>query len=213
MPRTEEANQRIREAQRARILEGARKVLARKGLAATMADVAAAAGVSQGLAYRYFENKEALLRALLEQAVQASETGLQRLKEMPGTPGERLVGLLTKVVEGRRDFPEFYHLLYPELSDQAISANYREMMHRQGLIFFETLRQLIVEAQATGEIVQDDPDQLVAAVIAYLDGLTRLALYDPERLRQHFPGPEILLRIFKPASDLRGASSQPAGEA
>src|SRR5262245_10565427 len=59
MPRTEEANQRVREAQRAKILDGATAAIARKGWAATMADVAAAAEVSQGLAYRYFANKEA----------------------------------------------------------------------------------------------------------------------------------------------------------
>jgi hypothetical protein len=38
MPRTEEANQRIREAQRAKILEAAWTVFARKGRAMTMAD-------------------------------------------------------------------------------------------------------------------------------------------------------------------------------
>jgi AcrR family transcriptional regulator len=59
MPRTEEANQRIREAQRAKILEAAWNVFARHGLTATMADVAAAAEVSYGLVYRYFVNKEA----------------------------------------------------------------------------------------------------------------------------------------------------------
>jgi hypothetical protein len=39
MPRTEEANQRIREVQRAKILEAAWKVFARHGLTATMASV------------------------------------------------------------------------------------------------------------------------------------------------------------------------------
>lgn len=43
---------RSQDAQRTNILEGARRAFARKGQAATMADVAQAAGVSQGLAYR-----------------------------------------------------------------------------------------------------------------------------------------------------------------
>src|SRR5690348_4515212 len=90
IPRSEEANQRLREEQRAKILEGARKVFAQKGMAATMAEVAAAAGVSQGLAYRYFDSKEAIFKELLEQAVQVGLAATSRIMEMPGTPGERL---------------------------------------------------------------------------------------------------------------------------
>ena len=43
MPRTEEANQQIRQEQRTKILNASRNVFARKGRAATMADVAAEA--------------------------------------------------------------------------------------------------------------------------------------------------------------------------
>jgi len=60
MPRTPEANQRIREAQRAKILESARSVFARKGMEATITDIAAEAQISLGLAYRYFADKEAI---------------------------------------------------------------------------------------------------------------------------------------------------------
>ena len=105
MPRTEEANQRIREAQRAKILEAARNVFARHGLAATMAEVATEAGVSYGLAYRYFVNKEALFRALVEQSLQVNDTAFQRFEALPGTPGEHLERLITGLVTNRRDHP------------------------------------------------------------------------------------------------------------
>ncbi|HXT37750.1 MAG TPA: helix-turn-helix domain-containing protein, partial [Chloroflexota bacterium] len=78
MPRTAAANQQIRDAQRARIVEAAWTVFAQKGRATTMADVAAAAGVSYGLAYRYFASKEALYQALIEESLQASATYLER---------------------------------------------------------------------------------------------------------------------------------------
>ncbi len=64
MARTDAVEQRPHETQRANILEGARRVFARKGKAATMADVAEAAGVSQGLAYRYFASKQEIYREL-----------------------------------------------------------------------------------------------------------------------------------------------------
>lgn len=48
MPRNTAENSRIREEQRAKILEAALRIFARKGLAATMADIANEARISQG---------------------------------------------------------------------------------------------------------------------------------------------------------------------
>src|SRR5215218_9458437 len=86
VPRTEEANQQLRSVQRAKILAGARTAFARRGLATTMADVAAAAGVSQGLAYRYFAGKDEIYLALVEEAL-ISSAG-PRVEELTGSPGE-----------------------------------------------------------------------------------------------------------------------------
>src|SRR5262249_17841101 len=102
MPRTEEANQRLRETQREKILDAARKVFARKGIAATMDDVAEEASVSHGLAYRYFANKQALVHALLEQALKSPAADLQQLAEAAQTPGERLTTLITRIIESRQ---------------------------------------------------------------------------------------------------------------
>ena len=201
MPRTQAANQRIREEQRAKILDSARKVFARKGMAATMADVAAAAEVSQGLAYRYFASKEALFHELVEQSVQSGIAGIQRIPKMLGKPGERLGFLVSMAWEGRRQHPEIYQLMYQVLDDEATSDSIRELIGRQGQTYQDVLRQLIVEAKATGEVVEGDPDQLMIVFLACLDGLSRLALREPEWVKKHFPETEIILRIFKPCSD------------
>jgi AcrR family transcriptional regulator len=201
MPRTEEANQRIREEQRAKILDGARKVFARKGMAATMAEVAAEASVSQGLAYRYFASKEAIFHELVEQSVQSGIAGIQRIPRMPGTPGERLDFLVSIAWEGRRENPEIYQVLYQVLDDEGTSGDIRELIGRQGQAYQDVMRQLIVEGQATGEVKEGDPDQLVIVVLTCLDGLSRLALREPERVKKHFPDAGIILRIFKPCPD------------
>jgi len=198
MPRTQAANQRRREAQRENILAGARRVFARKGMEATMAEVAAEAGVSHGLAYHYFANKEALFHALVEQALHTDPAGLRRVFEGPGTPGERLALLLTKLVSFRRESPEFYQILDQVERSETTPGDLRELMDRQGQLFFTVLRQLIAEGQANGEVASGDPDQLVNAVAAYLEGLTRLALRYPGQFQQHCPDAEILLRILKP---------------
>src|SRR5258708_39755034 len=197
MPRTEEANQRVREEERAKILDGARKVFARKGMAATMADVAVEAKVSQGLAYRYFANKEAIFQALFEQIVQTSLAGMPRILEMPGTPGKRLDFLISSAWEGRREHPEFYQLMYQVLSDEAAPYNLRELIDRQGQTYRDVMRQLILEGQATGEVAEGDPDQMVIGVPACLDGLSRLVLWGSERVQKHFPDGGRLLAMLK----------------
>jgi AcrR family transcriptional regulator len=168
---------------------------------ATMAEVAAEAGVSHGLAYHYFANKEALFHALIEQTVQADPAGLRRVFEGSGTPGKRLASLLTKLVTTRRESPRFYQILDQVQRSESTPDDLRELIDRQGQVFFTVLRNLIAEGQATGEVATGDPDQLVSAVAAYLEGLTGLALRHPGRFQQHWPDAEILLRILTPLAN------------
>lgn len=197
MPRSEEAKQRIREEQRIHILEAAKRVFARKGPVATMDDIAAEASVSHGLAYRYFVSKEAILSTLAEQAFQANPMTFQHVLEMPMTPGERLNRLVSGLVESRRH-PEFYQLFDQMRNSEATPDDLREQVQKRGHALRYVMRQLIVEGQATGEVAAGDPDQLVRAILACLDGLIKQAEYDPEHYNEHFPDVEIFLRMLKP---------------
>lgn len=202
MPRTEEANQRIREEQRARILEAARKVFARKGSAATMTDVARAASVSQGLTYHYFPSKQELIHELVKQALQAAPARTQQELEAPGTPGERLASLVSQMVEHRRERPEFFQLFGQVLSDEAIPDDLRQLVQEHGRFLQDHLRQLIIEGQATGEVASGDPEQLMTALLVALDGLGRgFTLYGPEEFQRRFPDSRIFLRMVKPSRD------------
>jgi AcrR family transcriptional regulator len=187
------------ETQRTHILEAARRVFARKGKAATMADVAQAAGISQGLAYRYFAGKEQIYRELLEQAVtQASLATTPPPLDSSVTAGQRLALLITQLVEYRRDHLEIFQLLDQVLSSDQAPDEFTKEIRRRGEHFVAELRQLIVEGQATGEVATGDPDQLVIAIIAILDGLVRFGLHHPEQFPQLCPDASIILRMLKP---------------
>src|SRR5271163_5167751 len=55
-------------AKRRQIVEGARKIFLAQGFdAASMSDIARAAGVSKGTLYVYFDNKEQLFQAIVHQ--------------------------------------------------------------------------------------------------------------------------------------------------
>lgn len=185
--------------QRANILEAARRVFARKGKAATMADVAQAAGVSQGLAYRYFASKDEIYRELVEQALeQAARATALPAPDGSDTPGQRLALLITRMLEYRRDHLEVFQLLDQVLSSDKPPDGFAEQIRQRRERFFAEFRQLIVESQATGEVAAGDPDQLLFAIAAALEGLGRFGLQQPEQFRRLCPDASILLRMLRP---------------
>lgn len=195
MPRTEADNQRVRRDARARILAGARDAFARKGLDATMADVAASAGVSQGLPYRYFCDKDELVRALVTDAVQEAND-MALLPSGPGGAAERLHDFVVSLVEARRARPEFFLLLHHVVDHQAVPRDLLEIIDARSLAVADTMRQLITEAQAAGDLPSDQPDHLVNAVMACLDGLGRFTHVRPQEMAANFPDPEIITRML-----------------
>jgi len=198
MPRTHETYQRIHTEQRARILEAARRVFARKGLDATVDDVAAEAGISHGLAYLYFANKAALFSELVSEDLQASTGGLERFAAAHTPPMDRLRQMVTGLVESRRDHPEHYRLLTQVLNDETAPGDLREQVAQRGQAMRAVLRGLIAAGQASGEAAAGDPDQLVRAIFASLDGLTAWHAADPEAYHRDFPDAEIFLRMLRP---------------
>jgi AcrR family transcriptional regulator len=198
MQTTDAIDKHPREKQRANILEGAKRVFARKGKAATMADVAQAAGVSQGLAYRYFASKEEIYRELVEQALEQASLVSPPVQKPAATPGERLALLITQLVDYRRDHPEFFQLLDQVLSSDKPRDDIAELIRQRRERFFSEFRQLIVEGQATGEVAAGDPDQLVIAIFACLDGLVRFGMHQPQQFHKLCPDATILLRMLKP---------------
>lgn len=208
MPRTPEANQRIREAQRAKILESARSVFARKGMEATITDIAAEAQISLGLAYRYFADKEEIFSELVKQTVPDDSVGLQKLVEMPETAGERLATLISSIVgaRGQREPLEAHQLLHHALDADALPEEIRQLLSKRYHMLLAVMRQLIVEGQAEGSVASGDPDQLVAVMSACLDGLTRWALRDPEQFRTYVPDAQIVLRLFQPSIEEKNVS-------
>jgi AcrR family transcriptional regulator len=204
MPRSEAENQRVRERQRANILDAALRVFARSGPSASISDIAEAAGVSQGLAYRYFASKEEIYYALVARAMQGGFQEAEVADQTTGSPWERLEALLSRIVNARREHPEFFQLLYHVLGDDAAPTELRAQMSERGAFLADELHKLIVEGQAAGEIAQGDPYQLVVALLAYLDGLTRFSLYAPQQFKEHFPEAGIIMRLFRPDQDRAG---------
>ncbi len=77
LPRAVTAESDEANAKRCQIIEGARAVFLAQGFdAASMNDIARAAGVSKGTLYVYFENKEELFEAIVEEECDAQAEGI-----------------------------------------------------------------------------------------------------------------------------------------
>ena len=198
MPRNAQANQELRDEAKKRILDAAKHVYARKGSGATMSDIATEAGVSQGLAYRYFPSKDAIFLELLKRMTRSPKELEHIVQQISGTPCERLDRMISSMVERRVTDPEFYQFYSQAMANDTLPPDVRKKVHAQGLHIRGILRRLIVEGQATGEVAEDDPDELLQALTACLDGLARMASPPTKRSGNRMPSARIVLRMLRP---------------
>jgi AcrR family transcriptional regulator len=128
----------------AAILDAAAGVLAERGEQASMADVAAAAGMARATVYRYFPNREALFEALGRVAVEEAGERLQsgRLEQVAVQEAfERAVRALVAV-------GDYFVVVSRESARRDTDFEGRVAA---------PLRALIERAQSLGEVRQDLP--------------------------------------------------------
>lgn len=197
MPRTEEANQQIRDERKSQILEVAASVFARRGLANTrIADIAVACEMSQGLVYRYFASKEEVFAEVVERSMNGAIRRAQQALAQPGTPWEKLSWLIEQNLPDLRERPAYSLVVLHAVTNEGIPINIREMAFRQAKVMSEVVRQLIVEGQAAGQVAQGDPDELTLLYLTLLQGLAAGATF--MHYAPGYPSVEGVLRILKP---------------
>lgn len=195
MPRTKEAFQEMRDERKDKILQTAAEVFVRKGLANTkINDLAEAAGMSQGLLYRYFGSREDVFIALIEQIAQETINLTQEALSQPVTPWEQLRWLTDQLLLNLRQ-PNLRHLAEQA---SALPGPGSERMHEMEKALFKTVHQLIVAGQAEGKVVQRNPDQLAMLYFSCLQGLSVTIDMFGESMQSHFPDAEALLNLLKP---------------
>jgi AcrR family transcriptional regulator len=151
-----------------RISQAALRILLDEGAqAVTMRRVAADAGVTAMASYRHFPNREALLRAVVDEAVADATQGWGK-----DTGGLDFVARLDVLVEKFLDFalgmPNLYSLLVTERWD----------FQSGGSPAFAPVLGIVEEAMISGELKADDSMEVTLAVIAPVMGL----------LQQHLGG-------------------------
>jgi AcrR family transcriptional regulator len=198
VPRTEEANQQIREQRRAQILEAAARVFAQRGLTDTrIADIAHASGMSQGLIYRYFDSKEQVFAELVE-GTQNLMLGLLRRAETQEQTGlGRLRFLTANLLPFLYEKPEGAAIIQHALTNQTVPDAVRQLALDYTCKVQETIEGYIVQGQQEGQITPGDPEQLAMLYLATLQGLSVGAGF-MKRPARGFPAAETVLRYLRP---------------
>jgi AcrR family transcriptional regulator len=146
-PATGRAPRRDAQRNRERILAAAREVVAERGVAAKMEDVAARAGVGIGTLYRFVPTKEALFGGILAEEADRLADGAERALALPaGEPAFRTWMLeAAEWQAGNRAFINVLSAREPgEPVPRLLSQRLRSL-----------LRELVRRAQADGDLRDD----------------------------------------------------------
>ena len=202
MPRTAEANQQIRAERKRKILQAAANVFARKGLSdATIADIAAKAGMSHGLLYRHFASKEDVFAAIIEQSLYEAMNLAQAALEYSGTPWERIRWITTHIfpVKSLGGRPDYFSVVLYALTNESVPEQVRQRATKQGETIYRVIRQFIVEGQAVGQVVAGNPDQLTRLYLSCIQGLVIGSMFSRQP-EPGLPSVELVLRVLQPCT-------------
>ncbi|MEP6906474.1 MAG: helix-turn-helix domain-containing protein, partial [Pseudoxanthomonas sp.] len=163
------------------ILDAARECFIEDGFeAASMAKIAARAGLSTGLPYHYFENKRAIVLALIEQHLQESRKGLANIHA-----ADDLTSALQSAFElwRSRTASAFHVGLQSEITalgmrDDLVACKLQQSSHDARQMIVHWLQQ---HDAKQGRTRNPDELEVAAAMIqCFSDGLALLAAREPD---------------------------------
>ena len=176
---------KIVEDRREQIIEAALRVFAQKGFVrATNKDIANEAGITPGLIYHYFESKEALLQAVIEEA-----SPIQSIRSLPPEMLTQSPEILLRFVVGQmlaiaesEPFLRLVRVFLPELLHNQNVSPLSLSTLQEATQFLENY---LAEKMDNGELRKADPALNAQVIFACVSGmvLRRQIMHDPQALQ------------------------------
>jgi len=141
-PRTQEQFEEMRESRKQQIMDAALELFASEGYGhCSISQLASRAGISKGLMYNYFESKEALLIAIIEEGINDIMTMIDPNLDGTLEPGE-FEGFIRKTFTGIRNNMQFWTLyisvvLQPRVKEFLEGKPFNNIMERFGPLLLE----------------------------------------------------------------------------
>nr|BBH87381.1 TetR family transcriptional regulator [Thermosporothrix sp. COM3] len=162
---------------RARILKAALAIFAEHGLELEMSEVAAQAGLGVGTLYGHFANREDLLRAILQSAIEDALTQLRSAQQAhPDNPRAALEAFLSAGVRLQDQYKPLSGVLRDTRLMKLMDPSYVSQIRMQ---FLEMPRELFRLGAQKGVFRQDLDPNMVAVIImgAFISAMDLLETY------------------------------------
>lgn len=180
-------------AARERLLEVAARCVARNGIGATgIAHVALEAGVSRPTVYRYFKDREELVRSVLLQAgLRLANEVQEHIRAFPGL-GDKVVEATLFTIRSIRENHVLRQVWQPAMFDAKVLEGFTQPT---SITFTRVAFSEIIDATGWGEAEATEAMECMLRMI-----LSLLAAPDPERTEDELRG--FLMRRLVPALGL-----------
>jgi AcrR family transcriptional regulator len=160
---------------RAQILQAAAAVYARQGIdGARMDDIVAEAGLSKGTLYWYFESKDDITVALVEEMISSEFDHLRQLIDAEGTVIERLERFFDMHASILQANPMFGKLGLEFYAIAGKLDKVHELVRQYYDEFVDVLLALVKQGEERGELRVDRPRELAVNLVALVEGSTLL---------------------------------------
>ena len=171
------------------------ELFAHRGMVGTKTSmIAAKAGLSEGLIYKYFKSKDDLFIRLVKWAIDEAEHAMKLVYEIPGSPIEKIHMLTEEILNKEHQLG--FLLMHQAMTGEGIPTKAKELIQQYGSIakYVNILEPLFVEGQKVGDFIQGNPREFASAYLQIISGLMTIHIDETDEFPQ--PSVEILMRMF-----------------
>jgi len=183
----------IRDERREQIKQAALKVFARRGYAGTKTSmIAAEAGISEGLIYRYFKSKNELFTALVQELMEEGRKETENVQFLPGSPFDQIKALTENMFDENNKYA-FMLILQARKADEVPKEIAQILDQNSANVVIDRLVPIFVKGQQAGEFSAGDPHKLLAW---YLYIINCLIMQEVEQEEYGLPSADVLMRLL-----------------
>ena len=163
----------------------------------SMRQVAERIGYSATTIYRYYEDKDDLLLAIVHEGFLRFGQQLSKAAQSGADPRERLAALGHAYIEFGLKNPVYYQLMFMKRHDMMFESRTEEKA--QMIDSFGVLQQAVEEAMRAGIIRRGDAETTATVIWAVVHGITSLAIAGSKRFhrRQVRQCVELAMRMIR----------------